>query len=119
MFSFRTRGFCPSCHAKRLEEWGEWMRETLLLDLPHRQVVFTIPKMLRVFFKYKRRLLGDLCRCALWSLTYYFEVVTGSALTPAIIAAIKTFGDRINLHPLCGAPHNTWVNGWVGGQGDM
>lgn len=22
----RTRGFCPSCHAKRLEEWGEWMR---------------------------------------------------------------------------------------------
>jgi len=25
MFSCRTRGFCPSCHAKRLEEWGEWM----------------------------------------------------------------------------------------------
>jgi hypothetical protein len=23
------------------------MRETLLLDIPHRQVVFTIPKMLR------------------------------------------------------------------------
>jgi ribosomal protein S27E len=36
MFSFRTRGFCPSCHSKRLEEWGEWMRETLLLDVPHR-----------------------------------------------------------------------------------
>jgi hypothetical protein len=40
------------------------MRETLLLDVPHRQVVFTIPKMLRVFFKFKRKLLGDLCRCA-------------------------------------------------------
>jgi hypothetical protein len=50
MFSCRTRGFCPSCHAKRLEEWGEWMRETLLLDVPHRQVVFTIPRMLRIFF---------------------------------------------------------------------
>jgi hypothetical protein len=25
--------------------------------------------------------------------------VTGSALTPGIIAAIQTFGDRINLHP--------------------
>jgi len=23
MFSCRTRGFCPSCHAKRLEEWAE------------------------------------------------------------------------------------------------
>lgn len=51
MFSCRTRGFCPSCHAKRLEEWGEWMRETLLLDVPHHQVLFTIPKMLRVFLR--------------------------------------------------------------------
>jgi ribosomal protein S27E len=34
MFSCRTRGFCPTCHAKRLEEWGEWMREKILLDVP-------------------------------------------------------------------------------------
>jgi len=99
MFSCRTRGFCPSCHAKRLEEWGEWMRETLLLDVPHRQVVFTIPKMLRLFFKYNRRLLGDLCRCALRSLTRYFEVVTGSELMLGVIAAIQTFGNRMNPHP--------------------
>jgi len=52
MFSCKTRGFCPSCHAKRREEWGEWMREELILDAPHRQVVFTIPNMLRIFFKY-------------------------------------------------------------------
>jgi hypothetical protein len=58
MFSCRTRGFCPSCHAKRLEEWDEWMREELLLDVSHRQVVFTIPKMLRIFFCYNRRLPG-------------------------------------------------------------
>jgi hypothetical protein len=29
-------GFCPSCDAKRLEEWGEWMRQELILDVPHR-----------------------------------------------------------------------------------
>jgi len=29
MFFCRTRGFCPSCNAKRLEEWDEWMREEL------------------------------------------------------------------------------------------
>jgi len=98
MFSCRTRGFCPSCHAKRVEEWGEWMRETLLLDVPHRQVVFTIPKRLRVFFKFDRRLLGDLCRSALRSLNHYFEIVTGSALTPGVIAVLQTFGARINLH---------------------
>jgi hypothetical protein len=99
MFSCRTRGFCPSCHAKRLEEWGEWMRERLLLDVPHRQVVFTVPKRLRLFFKYNRRLLGELCRAALRALTRYFELVTGSALAPGVIAAIQTFGDRINFHP--------------------
>jgi Transposase zinc-binding domain len=46
MFSCKTRGFCPSCHAKRREEWGQWVREILLLDVPHRQVVLTIPKTL-------------------------------------------------------------------------
>ena len=81
------------------------MRETLLLDVPHRQVVFTIPKTLRVLFKYKRKLLGDLCRLALRALARYFKVLTGSVLTPGVIAAIQTFGDRMNLHPLCGAPH--------------
>ena len=95
----RTRGFCPSCHAKRLEQWGEWMRETLLLDVPHRQVVFTIPKMLRIFFKYKRNLLGDLCRCAVNSLTVYFRAMAEQDTMPGIISSIQTFGDRINLHP--------------------
>ncbi len=99
MFSCKTRGFCPSCHAKRLEEWGEWVRETLLLDVPHRQVVFVIPKMLRVFFKFKRRLLGDLCRCAERTLLFYLEAAAGTALEPGIVAVIQTFGDRINFHP--------------------
>lgn len=45
------------------------------------------------------RLLGDLCCCARQALTRYFEVVTGSALTPGVIVVIQTFGDRINFHP--------------------
>jgi len=69
------------------------------LDVPHRQVAFTIPKMLRIFFKYNRRLLGSLCRCALHSLTRYFEVLTGRELMPGVLAAIQNFGDRPNLHP--------------------
>ena len=99
MFSCRTRSFCPSCHSKRLEEWGEWMRETLLLDVPHRQVVFTIPKMLRIFFKYKRRLLGSLCRAAVQALLHYFQATTGAELRSGIVASIQTFGQKINPHP--------------------
>ena len=64
-----------------------------------RPIVFTIPKMLRVFFKYKRRLLGDLCRCALRALAGYFELLTETTITPGVIAAIQTFGDRINFPP--------------------
>jgi len=99
MFSCKTRGFCPSCHAKRLEEWGEWARETLLLDVPHRQVVLTIPKTLRIFFKFRRKLLGGLCRSAARTLTAYFETLAGEGLVPGIIAAVQAFGERINFHP--------------------
>jgi ribosomal protein S27E len=99
MFSCKTRGFCPSCHAKRREEWGEWMQEELLLDVPHRQVVFTIPKMLRLFFRFKRKLLDSLCLSAVRSLVKFLYTATGSELMPGVVAVIQTFGDRINFHP--------------------
>jgi hypothetical protein len=62
-------------------------------------VVFTIPKMLRIFFKFKRRFLGDLCRCAVRALLVYFQAATGKTLEPGVVAVIQTFGDRINFHP--------------------
>jgi hypothetical protein len=98
-FSCKTRGFCPSCHAKRLEERGEWTRETLLLDVRHRQVVLTIPKTLRIFFKFKRKLPEELCRSAVKTLTVYFDALTGEELVSGIIVAVQTFGDRISFHP--------------------
>jgi hypothetical protein len=99
MFSCKTRGFCPSCHAKRREEWGEWMREELLLDVPHRQVVFTVPKMLRLFFRYNRKLLNSLCLCAVRTLLRFFYTATALELMPGVVAVIQTFGERINFHP--------------------
>lgn len=75
------------------------MREELILDVPHRQVVFTIPKMLRIFFKYNRSLLSGLCLCGKKTLVKYFKAVTGSDIIPGIIAIIQTFGSRINAHP--------------------
>ena len=98
-FSCKVRGFCPSCHAKRREEWGEWMREELLLNVPHRQVVFTIPKMLRLFFRFRRSLLSSLCLAAVQALLEYFTTASGHELMPGIVAVIQTFGDRINFHP--------------------
>lgn len=39
-FSWKTRHFCPSCHARRREAWRIWRSRHPLLKVPHRQVVF-------------------------------------------------------------------------------
>jgi hypothetical protein len=54
-FSCRCRYFCPSCHAKRLAIWTQWLETTLFAPVPHRQVVLTIPKRLRAYCLYRRR----------------------------------------------------------------
>ena len=50
--------------------------------------------MLRVFFKFKRKLLGDLCRCAVRALHRYFQAMAGTVLKPGIVAVIPTVDDR-------------------------
>jgi hypothetical protein len=74
------------------------MREKLVLDVPHCQVVFTIPKMLRIFFKYKRTLLSGLCFCGKDAILKYLRAVTGQEIIPGIIAVIQSFRSKINLH---------------------
>ena len=63
-FSCKLRALCPSCHQKRELLWVAWAEQELLEDIPHRQVVFTIPKRLRIFFRYDRKLLGEQAFCA-------------------------------------------------------
>jgi len=62
--SCKRRHFCPSCHQKRVVEFGEWLCEEVLKAIPHRHFVFSIPKILRRYFLYDRKLLSDLSRCA-------------------------------------------------------
>lgn len=42
-FSCKAFYFCPSCSQKRTLLFSEYMKEELLLRLPHRQFVWTIP----------------------------------------------------------------------------
>jgi len=62
--------------------------QELVLDVPHRQVVFVIPKMLRIFFKNKRRLLGQLCQAAVRILLLYFQAATDTELVSGVVAVI-------------------------------
>jgi hypothetical protein len=83
-------------HSKRREEWGEWMREKLVLDTPHLQVVFTVPKMLRIFFKYNRSLLSLLCLYGKKALVKYFKATTRKEIAPGIIAVIWELDEKLN-----------------------
>lgn len=68
-FSCKCRYFCPSCHAKRLALWTQWLDSTLLASVPYRQVVLTLPKRLRAYCLYRRRLLGEIARVAAGTVT--------------------------------------------------
>ena len=68
-FSCRGRSFCPSCEKKRQLLWAEWLRETLLAPVPHRHVVFTMPRFLRPLFRKRRELLDELALAAAEALT--------------------------------------------------
>jgi hypothetical protein len=98
-FSCKTRHFCPSCHARRREAWSIWLSRHLLLKVPHRQVVFTIPKIIRPFFRYRRALLSDLCLSAVRAITHYMKARADRDLMPGVVTVIQTFGNRLNFHP--------------------
>ena len=61
---FSCKGFylCPSCSRKRTILFAEHLTNEVLLKLPHRQFVFTMPRALRPFFHHDRRLFGDMLR---------------------------------------------------------
>ena len=70
-FSCKRRHFCPSCHQKRVVEFGEWLCAAVLKYVPHRQWVFSIPKRLRIYFMFDRSLLTKLSRCSWKVLNLY------------------------------------------------
>ena len=76
-YSCKGRYFCTSCHTKRAVAFSEWLNETVLRSVPHRQIVLTVPKMLRIYFRYDRRLLGKLCRLASRVITKSFRALAG------------------------------------------
>jgi hypothetical protein len=98
-FSCRQRACCPSCDQKRALLLGHRLRDEVLAPVPHRQWVFTIPKRLRVYFRYDRKLLGKLCRAAYETVCDVFKLeIDGDSGTPAMVGAVQTFGDLIHWH---------------------
>ncbi len=99
-FSCKLRCICPSCHTKRELLWAQWAVSELLEDVLHRQVVFTIPKRLRVYFRYDLTLLGGLAGCAWRALRLWvLACLDDEAAVPGAVGFIQTSGELLNFHP--------------------
>jgi hypothetical protein len=98
-FSCRQRSCCPSCDQKRALLLAYRLKDEVLAEVPHLQWVFTIPKRLRVYFRYDRSLLGKLCRAAYDTVCGVYGLeIDGDCGVPAMVGAVQTFGDLIHWH---------------------
>jgi hypothetical protein len=99
-YSCKRRHFCPSCHQKRVVEYGEWLLSNVLKHIPHRQLVFSIPKRLRIYFLFDRKLLAKLSKCAFKVIRAYLaHAVPGEKAVPGASIAVQTYGDFLNFNP--------------------
>lgn len=98
-FSCKGRHFCPSCHQKRVVEFGEFLCTSVLARVPHRHIVFSLPKIIRRNFLYDRKLLGGMSRCAWECLEFFLKTSCPGDSMPGAVVAIQTFGDLLSYHP--------------------
>jgi len=97
-FSCKARYFCPSCHQKRVLAYGDWVEKNVLGPVPHRQYVFTVPRMLRPIFSRRRALLGELCHVVERLLISAYSGA-GAEGRPGLILFVQTFGDLLTFNP--------------------
>ena len=90
---------CPSCHQKRILLFGEHIANEVLLRLPHRQFVFTLPKCLRPYFMHNRILYSDISHLIFDLIQDYYNEVSGKQITSGLILSHQTFGDFAKPNP--------------------
>jgi hypothetical protein len=99
-FTCKARHLCPACQQRRTLQSARWIAHHVCLPVPHRQFVFTIPKILRGIFRKRRHLLTHLFHTATTCLRDAFRTVLNlpdGRLAAA--AAVHTFGDYLVFHP--------------------
>jgi hypothetical protein len=97
-FSCKKRGVCPSCGAKRSVLFAEHLHENIIPAVAHRHTIFSIPKILRLYFRYNRKLCTLLFRSAWESLQEMYKEVLPSG-TAAAAMVLQSSGAKINFNP--------------------
>lgn len=89
---------CPSCLQKNMLETEIWIVDQILKEVPHRHIVFTIPKLLRRPFFHHREALNDLSRIAWDCVKTFMRDALGEG-TPAAVQAIECAGEYLEPNP--------------------
>ncbi len=89
--------FCTSCGKRYIDEWVEKTVKSII-DVPHRHLVFTIPRELRdVIFK-DRSLIKVMMDCASKAAMEAIQS-KGIDAVPGIMAIVHTFGRNVKFNP--------------------
>ena len=86
--------FCNSCGKVKNDEWVE-RAQTMLFNVPHKHLVFTIPSELWPLFRSNRKHLNLLFKSASqaitdWAQTRHFK--------PGLVTVMHTFGSQLNFN---------------------
>jgi len=73
--------------------------ERLLQRLPHRQMVLTLPKVLRVFFRHHKKLYGEIARRVCAMIQRFYVIAAGSRIRGAAVIAYASSGEFARFHP--------------------
>ncbi len=97
---------------KRAAELAAFLQEEGVEEVAHAQWVFTVPKMLRVYFLHHRELLSALSLAAYETVKELLAaaVAEEKSFRPGLVSVVQTFGDRANFHPVV----HRWFPGEAG-----
>jgi len=117
-FSCKTRNLCPSCDAKRAMIFAENVHQNILPNLPLRHLVWTIPKILRSFYRFDKELRGELFLAAwnTWLEYCKLHFADIDEVKTAAVMSIHLAGSLLNFHPHL---HSLNLSGIVDSQGQF
>lgn len=97
-FTCKSR-FCHKCGKKYTDEWAEKQQE-MILNVPHRHMVFTVPLELRSVFFEDRHKLTELSKQVAEVFQFYYQRKSKKRnLQVGVITVIHTFGRDLKFNP--------------------
>lgn len=88
--------FCPTCSWSDTLKWGDKMQQ-MLLNIPHRHVVITLPHALNNLIKCNQKeLTAALLSISAQVITDY--ILTTFGIKAGVIGVLHTFGEQKNFH---------------------